>query len=123
MAHPILTPSFNRVDERGTLTEILNRGPWSSILTGSMKAGAVMGHHYHKETVIFFFLTSGAASIRTVHVQTGARDAFRLEAGQGVELHIDESHAIEFEQPSTFLLLKSHPFDRDNPDTYAYPVD
>src|SRR5687767_14650779 len=105
--HEIIAPSFTRTDERGVFTEILNDGRWESLLAGQMKAGAVMGNHYHKETLVFFFLTSGSANIKTLHIDTRVRDEFRLEAQQGVILNPNESHAILFEQDSGFIMLKS----------------
>lgn len=123
MAHDIIKPSFVRTDERGTLTEVLNSGHWESILTGTMKPGAIMGNHYHKETLIFFYLTQGEISVKTVHVETGARDAFELHDGEGVILHTDESHAITFLVESSFMLLKSKQYDPQNRDTYDFPVE
>ncbi len=123
MNHNLLTPSFTRSDQRGTLTEVLNDGHWESLLTGSMTPGAVMGNHYHNETLVFFFLVQGVAAVRTVNVATQARDSFMLTSGQGVILHTGESHVIEFVQPSDFIMLKSLRYDPANPDTFHYPVD
>lgn len=120
--HPILKPTFERKDERGLLREILNAGTWETILTGSMQPGAVMGNHYHKVTDIFFYLATGSARIRTIHTVTGERGDFTLSANQGVLLVTDESHAIEFLEPSDFIMLKSRRYDPAAPDTYAYPV-
>ena len=53
MSHEIIHPSFERSDERGTFQEILNDGRWEALIRGSMKAGAVMGNHYHKRTSNF----------------------------------------------------------------------
>jgi quercetin dioxygenase-like cupin family protein len=123
MAHEIIKPTFSRSDTRGVLTEVLNGGHWESLLNGSMNPGAVMGNHYHQQTVVFFYLTSGAATVKTVHVETGVRDEFRLNAEEGVLLHPNESHAIRFDEPSGFIMLKSVQYDPQNPDTFHYPVD
>jgi dTDP-4-dehydrorhamnose 3,5-epimerase-like enzyme len=122
MSHRILEPTFQRRDGRGLLQEVLNEGTWQSVVSGRMNAGAVMGNHYHKETLVFFFLFSGGADIRTVHVETGERDAFTLSTNQGVLLHTNESHAITFTAESEFLLLKTLRYDANNPDTYEFPV-
>jgi len=123
MAHDIIKPSFTRSDTRGVLTEILNGGHWESILNGDMKPGAVMGNHYHNDTVVFFYLTSGAVTVKTIDVQTGERDTFQLGANEGVMLYTGESHAIHFDEQSGFIMLKSKLYDPQNPDTFAYPVD
>ena len=81
-----------------------------------------MGNHYHRKTRVFFFLQSGAAEVRTVHAETGARDAFALEAGQGVVLEPGESHAIRFTADSDWLMLKSQAYDPADPDTYPLTV-
>jgi quercetin dioxygenase-like cupin family protein len=123
MTHDVLNASFTRTDARGTLTEVLNEGHWESLLTGSMNPGAVMGNHYHRETKVFFYLLRGAANIRTIDVETNARDAFALAAGEGVMLHTGESHAIVFTELSDFIMLKSRRYDPANPDTIHFPVE
>jgi hypothetical protein len=120
--HTILKPTFEREDERGVLREILNEGTWETVLCGTMRVGAVLGNHYHKITQVFFYLTSGSACIRTIHVVTGERDQFTLASKHGILLTPDESHAIRFLEPSEFIMLKSRRYDPADPDTYSYPV-
>lgn len=120
--HAIVTPGFERRDERGLFQEIVSGESFAAVSRGRMRAGAVMGNHFHKRTRIFFFLTSGRARIQTVDVETGAPDAFELSEGQGVYLEPGESHAIRFAEESEFVMLKSIPFDPADPDTYPYPV-
>lgn len=123
MNHPrILRPSFTRQDERGTLRELLNHGRWHSLVQGEMKAGAVMGNHYHKETVVFFFLITGRASIKLRHLHTGRTDALILEAMEGIIFETYETHAVTFEEDGMYLLLRSIPYDPQNPDTFKEPV-
>jgi dTDP-4-dehydrorhamnose 3,5-epimerase-like enzyme len=122
MSHQIIAPSFERRDERGTFQEILNDGRWESLIHGNMKSGAVMGNHYHKHTSIFFYLTTGSVTIRTVNVGSGEKDEFHLGPGQGTILQINESHVIRFLKESEFIMLKSHKYDPDDPDTYRFLV-
>jgi quercetin dioxygenase-like cupin family protein len=122
MAHRILTPAFTRRDERGELREIVSGFAAKALLSGRMKAGAVMGNHYHRRTRVFFFLQSGSAEVKTVHAETGARDSFKLAAEQGVVLEPNESHAISFTAESEWLMLKSEVYDPADPDTYPLPV-
>jgi dTDP-4-dehydrorhamnose 3,5-epimerase-like enzyme len=123
MSHEILAPSFERTDSRGLFQEVLNDGRWEALLVGRMNPEAVLGNHYHKKTVIFFYLTGGSVHIKTVNVETGERDAFSLRSGQGVMLHTDESHSIRFLEESAFVMLKSLRYDPADPDTYEYPVE
>lgn len=120
--HELLSPSFERNDERGLFREVLNEGQWEALICGRMKAGAVLGNHYHMRTMVFFYLTSGAASIKTIHIETGERDQFTLQANQGVFLRTNESHAIYFLKESDFVMLKSHRYDPADPDTFHFPV-
>jgi len=120
MQHEILSPVFERTDERGIFREVLNSGQWEALLCGRMNSDAVMGNHYHKRTLVFFYLTSGAASIKTVHVETGETDEFMLHANQGVILRTNESHAIHFLEESDFIMLKSHRYDPADPDTFHF---
>ena len=101
----------------------MNDGHWEVLLTGAMNSGAVLGDHYHKETLVFFFLTRGAAHIKTIDVETKDRDAFDLRSGEGVLLHTGESHAIRFTEPSDFIMLKSRRYDPANPDTFEFVVE
>ena len=92
-------------------------------ITGTMKPGAVMGNHYHKETTIFFYLTTGSGKIDTIHVESKQTDSFTLNGNEGVLLKPFESHTIRFLEPSDFVMLKSIAYDPDSPDTYHFPVE
>ncbi|MGB9616217.1 MAG: hypothetical protein ACP5M0_13765 [Desulfomonilaceae bacterium] len=122
MSHTVLGPEYERNDERGLFQEIVSQGPWESLIRGEMRKGAVIGNHYHKLTKIFFFLVKGSVRIRTVNVQTGARDEFYVNSGQGTSLTPYESHAIEFLEDSEIIMLKTHRYDAQAPDTFDYPV-
>jgi dTDP-4-dehydrorhamnose 3,5-epimerase-like enzyme len=118
----IVEPGFVRTDERGTFVEILNGGHWENLIVGRMNTGAVLGHHYHQKTTIFFFLQSGSATIGIVQVQTGQRKQVSLKANHGIVLETNESHAIRFLENSEFFMLKSLRYDPADPDTIPYPV-
>jgi dTDP-4-dehydrorhamnose 3,5-epimerase-like enzyme len=123
MPHEIVTPTFERIDDRGTFTEILNSGSWEGLLAGRMNPDSVMGNHYHKETLVFFYLTRGSARIKTIHVETGEKDDFVIGGSQGVILKVNESHSIRFMEESDFVMLKSRRFDPSAPDTFHFPVE
>jgi dTDP-4-dehydrorhamnose 3,5-epimerase-like enzyme len=122
MKHEVHGPRFERRDSRGVFREILSGFPAGTVTSGNMGAGAVMGNHYHRRTRVFFYLVSGRAGIRTVDIETGAGDKFLLAENQGVFLEPGESHAIRFLVDSEFLMLKSLPYDPQDPDTFAHPV-
>jgi hypothetical protein len=122
VAHRVVTPGFERRDGRGVFREVLNGFSAQTLVTGTMREGAVMGNHYHRKTRVFFYLGRGEASVRTVHAETGARDEFSLGENQGVFLEPNESHAIRFHTESEFIMLKSLRYDPEDPDTYELPV-
>ncbi len=122
MAHEIVGPRFERRDGRGVFREVLAGFPAGAVVCGEMSAGAVLGNHYHRRTRVFFYVLAGRAGIRTVHVETGATDRFLLGENQGVFLEPGESHAIRFLVDSQFLMVKSLPYDPQDPDTIAHPV-
>ena len=118
----ILRPSFTREDERGLLRELLNEGEWRSVVTGKMLAGSHMGNHYHKETLVFFFLLSGHADVILEDVATGTRSTLQLKALEGIIFQTNESHVLTFTESTEYLMLKSLPYDPANPDTYEHPL-
>jgi quercetin dioxygenase-like cupin family protein len=122
MPHQILSPRFERRDERGVFREVLSGFPAGTVVCGRMNAGAVMGNHYHRRTHVFFHLLAGRAGVRTVNVGTGAKDRFPLAENQGVLLEPGESHAIRFDVESEFLMIKSLPYDPADPDTIEFEV-
>lgn len=122
MLTEIIRPSFKRVDDRGTLIEILNSGHWEALVWGHMHAGAVMGNHYHRKTEVFFFLAKGSVRIDVVHVETGERQRLSLGATDGVILKTNESHAIHFLEESEFIMMKSLRYDPADSDTFQYRV-
>ncbi len=114
--------TYSRKDQRGTFVEIVNRGPWETVITGTMNAGAVLGDHYHKVTDLFFFLVEGRCRVDIECLDTGLRRNLDLEPGEGLHIAAFEAHAVRFEAPSRFIMLKSHAFDPDLPDIYDHPV-
>jgi dTDP-4-dehydrorhamnose 3,5-epimerase-like enzyme len=123
MPHEIVEPGFVRRDERGTFLEIVNGFESRTAVCGRMRAGAVLGNHYHRRTRVFFYLTRGRARVRAVHVETGEKDEFTLEEDQGVVFETNESHAVRFLGDGEFVMLKSLPYDPADPDTYPYSVE
>jgi quercetin dioxygenase-like cupin family protein len=123
MKHDVLVPTFQRRDGRGLFVEALNGGPWETLVFGTMKRDAELGHHYHKKTEFFFCLTKGRAEVAILHAETRERERLLIEAPQGVRLRVNESHAIRFLEDSDFIMLKSQRYDPDDHDTFAHPVE
>jgi mannose-6-phosphate isomerase-like protein (cupin superfamily) len=115
-------PVDARIDERGTFNELIATGTWESVIAGTMKAGAVMGHHYHHHTIVAVFLLEGRAHVVTEDVKTRARHEYDVRAGQGFVFRPSEARAIHYLEDARFLLLKSHRYDHAAPDLIKYPV-
>jgi quercetin dioxygenase-like cupin family protein len=123
MPHAIVVPGFERRDERGVFREVVNGFDARTLVCGEMKAGAVLGNHFHRRARVFFYLTHGEARVRTLHVETGEKDLFSLRENQGVFFEVNESHAVRFLSDGEFVMLKSLPYDPADPDTFPHPVD
>ena len=119
----VVTPVFERADQRGSFVEAINRGPWESLSHGSMGRDAVLGQHYHKKTDIFFYLSDGSADILIEDVRSGTRHGLVLKARQGLVFKPFETHRIRFLEDSRFLMLKSRAFSADDPDIFFHPLD
>jgi dTDP-4-dehydrorhamnose 3,5-epimerase-like enzyme len=123
MPHAIVVPGFERRDDRGVFREVLNDFDARTLVCGEMKAGAVLGNHFHRRTRVFFYLAHGQAEVRTLDVETGERDLFTLLENQGVFFEVNESHAVRFLRAGEFAMLKSLPYDPADPDTFPLPID
>ena len=99
-------PTYIREDDRGVFAEVVNAGPWETVITGNMRGGSVIGNHYHKRTRCFVFLSAGAANVEVVEVDSGSRSSSRLGTNEGLYLEPNHAHAIRFAEDSTFILLK-----------------
>lgn len=114
-----ISPDFIRIDARGSLTELLNGVKFENMSTGFMKKGAVMGEHYHKETVVYFFLISGQAQARFRNVKSGSNGRMKLGENKGITIPAFYFHEIKFTQDARFIMVKSIKYDEKNPDTYS----
>ena len=118
----VAQPAFVREDARGRFEEILAVGQWESLIAGTMEPGAVLGHHYHAYTVVFFYLQEGRSRVVTVDTRSGDRREAEIRAGQGFLFRPVEARAIIHLEPVRFIMLKSHRYDPAAPDLIAYHV-
>lgn len=118
----VTKPAFVRTDARGTFEELVNTGRWENLIHGVMKRGSVLGHHYHRHTVVCYLLLEGSARIITVDVNTKERHEHVIRVGQGFVFRPSEARAIEHLEDVRFLMMKSHRFDHAAPDLIDYRV-
>jgi dTDP-4-dehydrorhamnose 3,5-epimerase-like enzyme len=117
-----LRKGYVRRDERGLFCEVSNGRPWKSVLAGEMKAGSVMGQHWHRKTGIHLYLVTGRARVVWDRPEGKRPKSLFLEAGEGIDLPPGNTHAIEFLETSFFVLLKDRSYDPKAPDTFAAPL-
>jgi mannose-6-phosphate isomerase-like protein (cupin superfamily) len=122
MPHRIVVPGLEGRDGRGVFREVVNDFDARTLVCGEMKAGAVLGNHFHRRTRVFFYLSRGEAEVSTLHVETGEKDRFSLRENEGVVFEVNETHAIRFLRDGEFTMLKSLAYDPADPDTFPHPV-
>ena len=115
-------PTFVRKDQRGDFIEIVNEGPWETIIHGTMEAGAEMGNHYHREARAYFYIVSGKAEIRMRHRFDDTVQKIVLHPGEGVYFLPYEIHVVHYLEKSDFIFLKSYRYTDDQPDMYPGDV-
>ena len=116
-------PSFVREDDRGLFVEIVNGGPWETIIHGSMNKGSDLGNHYHRECRALFYLVDGLAEVRTRFILTGDKIVTNeLKAREMVLFRPFETHIVHFLADSDFILLKSYRYEDDQPDIFPLEV-
>lgn len=99
-----LQPNFNFEDDRGTLTELFNKGGFEQVNAVFTKKGAVRGgFHYHKTTKEAFFVISGK-----VEVTASLGDETETEIfGTGEFFAIDEEvrHSMKYLDDTYLVVL------------------
>lgn len=114
----IFKPTFVRHDKRGQFIEVINGLRFENLSYGRMKKGAILGNHYHKKTVLFFFIIDGRAEVKKFNIKTKQRSQIRLDNNQGVVIERLYFHTITFLKESFFIMAKSKKNRSDNPDTF-----
>ena len=82
-----------------------------------------MGHHYHRYTVIYYYLLSGCADIKMLNIKTGGKSEDCLSPGEGYIFRPEEVRVIRYREESSFLMMKSHRYDPEAPDLIDYKDD
>lgn len=99
-----LEPNFNFEDDRGTLTEIFNKGGFEQINAVYTKKGAVRGSfHYHKTTKEAFYIISGKLEV-TASLD---RETETAVFGTGDFFAIDEfvKHSMNYLEDTYLVVL------------------
>ena len=91
-------------DERGEITDILEKEFIDSVTLISSKKGAVRGNHYHKESIQYTFVLRGSLKLFVQSPGWEVETAI-LEAGDLVYTPALERHALVALEDTEFLAL------------------
>ncbi|MFC1786458.1 cupin domain-containing protein [Halobacteriota archaeon] len=95
-------------DERGIITDILEKEVIEYITLISSKKGAVRGNHYHKESVQYTFVLKGCLKLLTQIGEEEIETAI-IKAGNLVFTPPMEKHALIALEDSEFLVFTRGP--------------
>ncbi|MCL4435494.1 MAG: cupin domain-containing protein [Thaumarchaeota archaeon] len=104
----------DHVDERGTITNIINNEPVRSITITQSKKGSIRGNHFHKRSGKYVFVLDGKMELVVIANETEVRQT--LTAGSMVWIPKNMPHAFLAVEESTALEIE--PLNRDLTDAY-----
>lgn len=106
----LLKPEFEHKDKRRTLTQILT-APINQINVYEAVYGSELGNHFHKKTLEYFYILSGAVKYnQTIILKKG--DIFYPE--------LEESHTLQvISDKAKFMTFLTIPYNKENPDIYV----
>lgn len=109
-------------DERGKITDLLEKEVIEYVTLISSKKGAVRGNHYHKESVQYTFIIKGTIKILT-QFHDGKIETAILKSGEMVFTPPMEKHTLIALEDSDFLVFTRGPRGGQNyeKDTYRLP--
>jgi oxalate decarboxylase/phosphoglucose isomerase-like protein (cupin superfamily) len=99
-------PAF--VDDRGAITDILTKEPIEYVTLITSRAGAVRGHHYHRETHQWIYVLSGRLRMLTQLPGEPVRQT-DLDPGDLIVNVPNESHAMIALSDASFLVFTRGP--------------
>lgn len=103
-----VSPAFT--DERGTITDLLNRVEIAHIGIITSKKGTIRGNHYHKRASQYIYVLTGTIEL----FRQGTVGEVQMTAYKRGELFLDppqSAHAMRFPEDTEFLVLTTLPRD------------
>lgn len=95
-------PAF--CDERGTITDILDKIPVDSVVLITCTKGSVRGNHYHKQTTQYTYVLDGKFRAYT-QIEGKEVEVATIAKGDLVVTPPEERHAFEAIEDSVLLAL------------------
>ena len=108
-------------DERGRITDIVEKEPMEYATIITSKGGAVRGNHYHKYSVQYTYVLAGRLRLLT-KMPGGKTQTAVISAGDLVYTPPMEIHALEALEDSEFLVLTRGPRGGRNYEDDTYRV-
>lgn len=115
-----------KMDNRGSLAELLKSGPFGQIFISRTKPGITRGNHYHHTKTEKFMVVQGQAVIRFRSITGGEILEYPVsgEEYRVVDIPPGYTHSIENVGTGELVTLfwACEVFDPERPDTYRLPV-
>ena len=114
-----LQPAF--ADDRGVITDLLQRTPIDSVTVITCTPGATRGNHYHKESLQFAYVLSGRLTAWS-QIPGGPVEVTEVSAGDLIESPPNERHAFQAIEPAVLVVLTRGPRGGDDYETDTFRV-
>jgi quercetin dioxygenase-like cupin family protein len=96
-------------DDRGEITDLLEKEDINAITLISFKKGAVRANHYHKFTIQWNYVISGKIKLVTQVLPAGEVEEIILEPGELAVTTAHESHALQALEETQLLVFTKGP--------------
>jgi len=104
----LLEPEFEHSDSRRTLTQLFT-APINQVNFYNAKKGAILGDHFHKETIEYFYVTKGTLLYNNERV---------INRGTTFVVEPQENHILECLTDVQLMTFLTKPFDKEKPDLW-----
>tara|TARA_B110000438_G_C15724329_1_gene611262 strand:+ start:822 stop:1220 length:399 start_codon:yes stop_codon:yes gene_type:complete len=98
--------SANYLDERGSITDIIDSLNFNGATIIESKLGCVRGNHYHKKTIQYVYVISGKMKSTAKKINEAVEVAI-VGPGDLISHKAYEAHNFEALENTTFLVLSS----------------
>ena len=96
----------NYLDERGSITDIIDSLNFNGATIIESKLGCVRGNHYHKKTIQYVYVISGKMKSTAKKINEAVEVAI-VGPGDLISHEAYEAHNFEALENTTFLVLSS----------------
>jgi len=101
--------SVSHRDDRGEITDLLEKEDINAITLISFKKGAIRANHYHKFTTQWNYVISGKIKLVAQILPAGEVEEIILESGELGVTSPHESHALQAMEETQLLVFTKGP--------------